>query len=317
MTKPPILAAMPLGARLRERLAEHYTLFGPPERWTPAAIPAEARAARAVITLGSLKTDAAMIDCFPDVGLLACYGTGFEGVDRAHAAARGIRVTHAGDANATSVAEFAMGLVIASARLMPRGEAMLRRGGWAGQGIDRMPLVPGLAGGRLGIYGMGAIGQRIATRARAFEMTIGYCNRRRREDVEYSYHATLAGLAEWSDVLVVAVRASAENRHAVDAAVLRALGPTGVLVNISRGSVVDEAALAEALEQGVIAGAGLDVFEHEPVVPDRLLAAPNAVLTPHMAAFTRGAQGAQQRVLLDTLAAFFAGQPLQWMVPAG
>jgi lactate dehydrogenase-like 2-hydroxyacid dehydrogenase len=315
MPKPPILAAMPLSAPLRARLEARYTLHGPPAAWRPEAIPAEARAARAIITLGGLVNDAAMQAAFPELGLIACYGTGFEGVDRAAAAARGIQVTHAGDANATSVAEFAFGLVIATARHMLRGDRLVRDGGWRSLTIERMPLTPGLAGKRLGIYGLGAIGQRIATRAAAFEMTVGYHNRNRRADLPYDYLPTLPALAEWADVLVVAVRAGPENAHAIDADILRRLGAQGILVNISRGLVVDEAALAAALEQGVIAGAGLDVFEHEPNVPERLRALPNTVLTPHMAALTQLAQGTQQDVLVATLAAFFAGQPLASLVP--
>ena len=146
-------------------------------------------------------------------------------------------------------------------------------------------------------------------------MEIGYHNRRRRADVPYGYFDSLAGLAEWADVLVVAVRASAENAGAVNADVLRALGPAGVVVNVSRGSAIDEAALIEALEQGVIAGAGLDVFAREPEVPARLMALENAVLTPHMAAHTKRAQRAQQQVLLETLEAFFAGKPLRTRLP--
>ena len=316
MPPPIVLTAMPLAATLRDRLAARYALQGPPEAWTPAAIPPEARAARAVTTLGGLRTDAALMAALPQLGLIACYGTGFEGVDRKAAAARGIQVTNAGDANATGVAEFAMGLILASARRILEGDRLIRAGGWTSLTIDRMPLVPGLAGRRLGIYGLGAIGLRIALRAAAFEMQIGYHNRTPRPTLPYAYLPDLAALAAWADVLVVAVRASAANEQAVDAAVLRALGPAGVLVNIARGSVVDEAALCEALEQGWIAGAGLDVFAAEPRVSDRLRALPNAVLTPHMAELSAAAQGAQQDILLANLDAFFAGRPLQAVVPA-
>ena len=146
-------------------------------------------------------------------------------------------------------------------------------------------------------------------------MEIGYHKRTRREDVPYAYLPSLTALAEWADVLVVAARASAENRRAVDAAVLRALGPKGVLVNIARGVLVDEPALCEALEQGVIAGAGLDVYEDEPHVPERLKALETVVLTPHMAAVALTAQRAQRRVLEENLAAFFAGRPVRFQAP--
>lgn len=313
---PPILIAMPVAPRLRARLDALYDVHGPLAPVAPEAIPEVARGARALITLGGHRTDAAMMDALPDLGLIACYGTGFEGVDLAAAAARGIQVTHAKDANATSVAEFAMGLVLAASRDLVKGERMVREGDWSSRRIDRMPLVPGLAGRRIGIYGLGAIGMRIATRAAAFEMEVGYHGRSPREGLPFAYHPTLRGLAEWCDVLVVAVRASGETRHAVDRGILEALGRDGVLVNISRGLVVDEAALIEALEQGVIASAGLDVFEREPHVPERLRALPNAVLTPHMAAFTLSAQRAQAQVMLDALEAFFAGRAPPNLVPA-
>jgi lactate dehydrogenase-like 2-hydroxyacid dehydrogenase len=310
--KPAILAAMPLPPELLPRLAEHYTLLGP---YPAGPLPPEARAARALVTLGGLRTDAALLAALPNLGLVACYGTGFEGVDQAAAGAAGVSVTHAPDANATAVAEFAMGLVLAASRDILRGDSLVRSGGWTSLRIDRMPLTPGLAGRRLGIYGLGAIGLKIAARAAAFEMTIGYHNRGRRPGLDYHYLPTLHALAEWADVLVVAVRASAENQHAINEAVLRALGPDGVLVNVARGSVVDEAALAEALAAGTIAAAGLDVYEHEPQVSEALRTRPNAVLTPHMAALSRSAQAMQQQILLDSLAAFFAGRPLRYRVP--
>jgi len=316
MAKPVILTAMPVSATLRNRLAERYDVHGPLERSAPEAIPEAARGARALITLGGLRTDAALMAALPDLGLVACYGTGFEGVDRSAAAARGILVTHAGDANATSVAEFAMGLVLATARHILRGDHLVRTGGWTSLTIDRMPLVPGLAGRRLGIYGLGSIGLKIAQRAAAFEMEVGYHNRSPRTDVPYLYQESLLQLAAWADVLVVAVRASAQNRHAIGPEVLDALGREGVLVNIARGVVVDEAALCDALEAGRIAGAGLDVYENEPHVPERLKALKNTVLTPHMAALSGAAQAAQQQVLLDNLEAFFAGRPVRWQVPA-
>lgn len=315
--KPPILFAMPISPKLTERLSERYEVLGPLDRAKPLPLPEGASKARALITLGSLRTDVAMMDALPDLGLISCYGTGFEGVDRAEAKRRGIQLTHAGDSNATSVAEFAMGLVIAAGRNLVRGDRVVRAGKWASLSIERVPLTPGLAGQRMGIYGMGSIGLKIAQRAAAFEMEIGYHNRSKRPDVEHAYFGDLKSLAAWCDVLVVAVRASAENRHAIDAEILEALGPQGVLVNISRGIAVDETALADALERNVIAGAGIDVYQNEPHVPERFWPLENVVLTPHMAALSRGAQVAQQKVLIDNLDAFFAGKPLNSLMPAG
>lgn len=313
--KPTILMAPKMPAALVARLRENYELLGPMERATPDALPPGAEAARVLLTVGGWRTDSTLIDALPKLGLVACYGTGIEGVDQAHAKARGILLSNAADANADAVAEFAMGLMIASVRQIGKGDRYIRTGRWSGNAIERLPFVPGLAGRRLGIYGLGAIGARIATMSAAFGMEIGYHNRSRRPELPYHYQGSLLDLAEWSDVLMVAVRASSETRHAVNAQVLRALGPNGHLVNISRGIAVDEEALCEALEAGTIAGAGLDVFEHEPNVPDRLKALDNAVLTPHIAAATDSAQHAQQELLLRNLEAFFAGRPLPSGVP--
>ncbi len=313
--KPAIAIAMPITERLRARLAEIGDLHETPPGTTGIISDAAKAEARVLVTLGTLRTDAALIASMPKLGLICCYGTGFEGVDRQAAAARGIPVTHAGDTNATAVAEFAMGLMLATARLIPRGDRLVRGGNWKDLKLGRLPMVPGLAGRRLGIYGLGAIGERIARRAEPFEMEIAYHNRRRRDDVPWAYKSSLMELAEWCDVLMVSVRAMPENRHAVNAAVLEALGPKGLLVNISRGIAVDEAALVEALEQGRIAGAGLDVFEQEPHVPPRLFPLENVVLTPHVAALCHSAQDAQADLLVSNITAFLSGGALRCLVP--
>lgn len=312
--KPSVLVAARFLPRLLGRLGELYELHGL-DRPEPHAIPPEARDARALITIGGLKTDAALMDALPKLGLIACYGTGYEGVDRAAARARGIRVTHAGESNATAVAEFAFGLVIASVRGMVRGERFARAGQWRGDIIERTNITPEVAGQRLGVYGLGSIGGKIASRAAAFEMEIGYHNRHARLDVNYTYHPTLEGLAEWSDVLMVAVRADASNYHAINKDVLAALGPAGHVVNISRGIAVDTPALCDALEAGTIAGAALDVFENEPEIPERLRKLDNVILTPHMAAISANAQRAQRELMFANLEAFFAGRPTLTPVP--
>jgi lactate dehydrogenase-like 2-hydroxyacid dehydrogenase len=285
--KPSVLVAARFLPRLFGRRASEYSLHGL-EGVEPDAIPPEARDARAIITIGGLRTDAALMDALPKLGLIACYGTGYEGVDRAAARARGIVVTHGGDTNSTAVAEFAFGLVIASARGMIRGDRFARAGKWRGDIIERTAITPELAGQRLGVYGLGSIGAKIATRAAAFEMEIGYHNRRQRSDVPYAYHPTLIGLAEWADILVVAVRADASNTYAINKEVLTALGPRGHVVNISRGIAVDTQALCDALEAGTIAGAALDVFESEPLqAGSPLLNMENVVLTSHSVGWTQ------------------------------
>jgi hydroxypyruvate reductase len=306
--KPTVLMAARLPERFVAQLRERYTLLGPLAASAAEAVPPEARGAQALLTMGTLKTDAALIDALPELRLICFYGTGFEGVDRAHAAARGITLATAGDANADSVAEYAIGLCLATTRQIAAGDRFVRAGSWRGNSVERMPMRPGFFGRRLGIYGLGAVGSRIARLATVFGVEIGYHGRSARADVPYRYLDSLEGLAAWADILVVAVRATAENRHAVNAGVLRALGPDGHLVNIARGIAVDEEALCNALESGTIAGAALDVFEREPAVPERLRALSDVVLTPHIAANAIAAQEAQQRVMLANLEGFFAGR---------
>jgi lactate dehydrogenase-like 2-hydroxyacid dehydrogenase len=312
--KPTILIATHVSEFLLSRLAARYVVHGPIEH-PEAGLPEATRNVRVLVTLGGLRTDAALMDALPELKLIACYGTGFEGVDRAAARARGIIVTHARDTNSVSVAEFAMGLILASTRKIVRGDQAVRGGLWRTALIETLSLTPELAGQRLGIYGLGSIGSKIAQRAAAFDMQIGYHNRSPRQEVGYLYHPTLLGLAIWSDILVVSVRAGPANYHAINKEILQALGPDGHLINVSRGIVVDEAALCDALETGAIAGAGLDVYEDEPNVPARLSRLDNVVLTPHIAAVSLTAQSAQCELLLANLEAFFAGRPVLTPVP--
>jgi len=224
-------------------------------------------------------------------------------------------VTHGAGANADSVADVALGLLIASVRQFARGRALIDSGQWQGNAARTMAITRGLTGLRVGVYGLGAIGMRLARRVLACGAAVAYHGRRRHDDVQFEWFDTLAGLAAWADALVVTVRAEASNRHAVDRDVLRALGREGHVVNVARGSVVDEAALIEALATGALAGAGLYVFEHEPQVPDRLRALPNVVLTPHLGGATLESRAAMQDLVLRNLAAHFAGQPLLTPVP--
>ena len=315
---PTILLGATPSASLHAALRERYEVLGPFEGGAPEAaraLPAAALARiAALVTYGNASTTGELADAMPNLRIVCCIGSGYEGVDRAAMAARGIAVTHGPGANASSVADLALGLLIASVRALTAGHALVRAGQWRG-GADALPLAPGLTGRRVGIYGLGAIGARIATRVAACEAIVGYHNRRPRDDTAYQFFPTLMGLAHWADALVIAVRADAATRHAVDADVLRALGANGHVVNIARGSVIDEDALIAALRDGSIAGAGLDVFEREPVVPPALARLPNVALTPHLGGATLEAHDAMQALVLRNLAAFFAGQPLPTPVP--
>ncbi len=301
------------------RIAERFDVLGPlppPFAASVLAMPADdAWRVRALVTIGGVDTSRAALAALPALGLVACVGSGYDGVDLAAARERGIVVAHSPAANASSVADIAVGLMIASVRRFTEAQAFLRNGEWGGNFARRLPMVRGLTGRRIGIFGLGEIGQRIARRAAALEMEIGYHNRNPRPGVPYAYFASLRALAKWADVLVIAVRAGAATRHAVDAGVLAALGSDGHVINIARGFVIDEAALVTALADGTIAGAGLDVYENEPHVPASLLALPNVVLLPHIGGGTHDAQAAMREMVWANLDAFFAGRPVPTPVP--
>ena len=313
-----ILVTFKAAPALRAALEAHHDVLGPLGRSLPDAVaaldPADAGRIRAVVTLGTSGLTREAMARLPALGLVACLGSGYEGVDLVAARERGIVVGHSPGANAATVADLAVGLMIASIRELFAANAYLQRGEWVRRG-RRASAPRGLTGRRAGIFGLGAIGERIARRCTALEMEVGYHNRRRRDDVPWPYFATLLELATWCDVLMVAVRADDANRHAVTADVLRALGPEGHVVNIARGAVIDEPALIEALANGTIAGAGLDVFEHEPLVPDALRALPNVALTPHLGGDTSDAAAAMGRMVLANVDAFFAGAPIPTPVP--
>ena len=315
-----ILLATRLPPAQHAILARRYEILGPlppPINETVKSLSmAEAGRVRAIISMGSVNIPASALELFPRLGLISCLGSGYEGAPVAAARERGIEVTHSPAVNASSVADLALGLMISSIRDFDVARDYLRAGKFQGNAGLRLPSVRGLTGRKLGIYGLGAIGLQIARRAAACEMEIAYHNRKPRYDVAYPWHPTLAGLAEWADVLMIAVRADASNRQAVNREILAALGSDGIVVNISRGSVIDEAALVAALQGGVIRGAGLDVFEHEPAVTPALFDLGHVALTPHIAGNTQEAQAAMYALVLSNLEAFFAGRALPTPVPA-
>jgi hydroxypyruvate reductase len=269
---------------------------------------------RAMITAGGQVLGAEVMDMLPKLGAIVCYGTGYDGVDLEVAKQRGIAVGHSPAANAAAVADLAMTLTLAAARRLLPADNYVRSGGWASATPSPLLSAPqGLAGARIGIYGMGEIGRKAAARAAAFEMEVRY-HSRSRHDVPFAYHADLEGLVEWCDILIVAVRAGPDTHHVIDARMLQRLGPGGTLVNISRGSVVDQRALVTALTDKAIAAAGLDVYEVEPHAPDALTALPNVVLTPHIGGHTVQSHIGMQDCVIANLTAFFAGKPLVYPV---
>ncbi len=265
---------------------------------------------RAMITAGGTPLGAAMMDTMPKLAAIVCYGTGYDGVDLAAAAQRGIAVGHSPAANASAVADLAVTSMLAVTRRLLPADGYVRSGNWsAAKPSPLMSPQPGNPGRRVGVFGMGEIGRKIASRVAAFETEVGYFSRSRHE-VPYQYLPSLAALAEWCNVLMIAVRAGVDTHHAVNADILRKLGKDGYVVNISRGSVIDQQALIAALTDKTIAGAGLDVYEKEPHAPDALTAFPNVVLTPHIGGHTIESHMAMQDCVIANLDAYFAGKPL-------
>ncbi|HXQ08537.1 MAG TPA: 2-hydroxyacid dehydrogenase [Bradyrhizobium sp.] len=264
----------------------------------------------AMITAGGTPLGAAMMDTMPKLAAIVCYGTGYDGVDLAAAAQRGIAVGHSPAANASAVADLAVTSMLAVTRRLLPADGYVRSGNWsAAKPSPLMSPQPGNPGRRVGVYGMGEIGRKIASRVAAFETEVGYFSRSR-HDVPYQYLPSLEALAEWCSVLMIAVRAGADTHHAVNANILHRLGKDGYVVNISRGSVIDQRALIAALTDKTIAGAGLDVFEKEPHAPDALTGFPNVVLTPHVGGHTIESHMAMQDCVIANLEAYFAGKPL-------
>ena len=297
------LYAMQLGA---------YTVLDRLHDTDPAALAAAAPMVRGIAASGESQVSAALIAQLPALEIISVMGVGYDGVDVAAALQRGVRVTHTPDVLNDDVADLAIGLMLSAARQLPAADRFVRAGLWP-QGA--MPLARRMSGARLGLLGMGRIGQAIATRALAFGMSVAYHARSPRPGLPYAHHDSLVGLASDCDFLVVIAPGGAGTRHLVNAEVLQALGPKGFLVNVARGSVVDETALIDALERGVIAGAGLDVFENEPRVPERLLALAKVVLTPHIGSATAATRQAMADLAAANLAAHFGGRALLSPVP--
>ncbi|MBI0328588.1 2-hydroxyacid dehydrogenase [Burkholderia plantarii] len=262
---------------------------------------------RAIATRGDLGADAALIGALPKLEIIACYGVGTDAIDLAAARERGIRVTNTPDVLTGDVADLGVGLALAMMRRIGAGEAHVRSGAWRN---GEMPLVTRLYGKRVGVTGFGRIGSTLARRLSGFDVELGYFDVAPRADSPHRFFASLTELARWCDLLIVTLAGGPATRHLVDAAVLDALGPRGYLVNVSRGSTVDEPALLDALERGAIAGAALDVFWNEPCIDARFLALPNVLLQPHHASGTVETRQAMGWLVRDNLAAHFAGVPL-------
>jgi lactate dehydrogenase-like 2-hydroxyacid dehydrogenase len=309
MPRSTVLMPGPMNQAVMTGCGEHFDVIRLWEADDPEAVlTARGNEVVAIATAGQRRIDAELMDGLPNLQIVANFGVGYDKVDAVAAAERGVVVTNTPEVLNDEVADTALGLLLMTVRELPQAERYLRAGRWN----DRpYPLTPATLHGRtMGILGLGRIGQAIAHRAEAFGVSIAYHNRRRK-DVAYRYYPKLVEMARAVDILMIVTPGGDETRHLVDKDVLNALGPTGVLVNVARGSVVDESALVEALQSGTILGAGLDVFENEPTVHPGLLELENVVLLPHVGSASVPTRDAMGRLVVDNLVGWFAtGEPV-------
>jgi lactate dehydrogenase-like 2-hydroxyacid dehydrogenase len=271
-----------------------------------ALSPEAATAIRAVAAGGGHDpVDARLFDALPNLEIVASFGVGYDHIDAAEAARRGIIITNTPDVLTEDVADIALALLLSTVRQTSKAERFLRAGHWL---KGAFPLTGSLRGRSVGILGLGRIGKAIATRLEAFGVPVSYCGRARQSDVNYPYYPDITSMAKAVDTLILAAPGGASTHGLVNHAVLAALGPQGIVINVGRGSVVNEADLAAALQGGVIAGAGLDVFEHEPAVPAGLLACENAVLLPHVGSASHHTRNAMASLVVANLEAWFSGK---------
>jgi len=304
MSRPAVLIAQshlhPLGGLLEGSYDVYRLWEGPPSE--------AASQIGALIVDGAYPLDKALVESLSGLGLIACFTAGHDGIDVEWCQARGLAVTHAPAVNHEDVADHALGLILAARREIPRGDRELRAGHWT---PDFRILTQSLRNQRVGIVGMGSIGQALAPRCEALRMTVSWWGPRPKPELGWPRADRLLDLAKDSDILVVACKADDSNRGLISQAVIEALGPQGLLVNVARGQLIDEAAMIAALQSGRLGQAALDVFEVEPADPERWAGVPNAVLTPHTAGATREAVQGMLALLLGNLTAHFSGEPLK------
>ena len=307
-TKPLILQVGPLHAPTQaefDRLYDVRRLFEAPDK--AALLASVAGECQVAITSGTRGMEAALMDALPNLKLVACFGVGVDAIDVAHAHSRGIAVTNTPDVLTEDVADLALALLLGTIRRIPQGDRFVRDGQWLKGG---MALTGSLQQRKIGVVGLGRIGLAIASRCAAFNTEIGYFGPREKPSSGYRYFSDLTDMARWADVLIAACPGGAQTRGLISRNVLEALGPEGVFINIARGSVVDETAMAELLADGRLGAAGLDVFEREPQVPAALIALDHVVLHPHQGSATHETRAAMGRVTLANVAAWVAGKAL-------
>jgi lactate dehydrogenase-like 2-hydroxyacid dehydrogenase len=294
--------------RVRERLTGRFDILELPS--AKAEDVTSEMAAKVTGTASFNAMPASLMDALPNLKIIANFGVGYDGVDIGHAASKGIIVTNTPDVLDEEVADTTIGLLLNTLRLFPRAENYLREGRWVKEGAFPLSALT-LRGRHIGMYGMGRIGQQIAKRLEAFNVKISYHTRTPKADLGYDYCGTLKELATAVDTLICIVPKTPETRQTVNKDILAALGANGVMINVGRGWTVQEDDLADALERKIIAGAGLDVFEVEPCLPERLMKLDNVSLLPHVASASVATRNAMADLVADNLISWFEqGRPV-------
>jgi hydroxypyruvate reductase len=306
--KPEIVLTIPIYATAMEQLDRLFTVHRLWQAKNPSAFLGDVRdRVRAIATGGGFRIDGALMDELPKTEIVSTMSIGVDHIDLAAARERGIAVTNTPDVLTDDVADLGLALVLAVARRIVVGDRYVREGKWL---EANLPLAAKLGGASMGILGLGRIGLAVAKRAEAFGMRIVYHGPRAKPGVAYRYYPSLVDMARDVDYLMVTCPGGAETRNLVNAEVLAALGPKGVVINIARGSVIEEAAMVRMLQEGRLGGAGLDVFVEEPRVPEALFGLESVVLQPHVGSATHATRAAMGQLVVDNLSAHFAGKPL-------
>ena len=309
LNKPDVISLVPLLPFAEAWLDDAFTVHRVWQAKDRDAEFAKLRdSARGIASFGHAKVDGPLLDKLPNVKIVSLMSVGYDAIDIPACKARGVAVTNTPDVLTDEVADLAIALVIAAARRIVAGDRYVRTGRWIKEG--HMALASGVRGKTMAILGLGRIGTAIGHHGENFGMTVIYGGRSKKPGVPWPYYADLAEMARAADFFVIAVPGGAETRHMVNAKVIDALGKKGTLVNIARGSVVDQAALVDALVSGRLGGAALDVFDDEPKVPEALFALENVVLQPHVGSATTETRSKMGRLMMDNLLAHFAGKPL-------
>lgn len=307
MSKADILMTAPMMPIVTEALGKAFTLHHLWEHGDPEAYLREVGSRIRGVATSALyaRMDRSLFESLPNLEIVSSFGVGYDNVDVAEAASRNVIVTNTPDVLNDEVADLTLGLLLATLRRIPQADRYLREGRWL---KAPFPLSPTLRGRKVGIIGLGRIGKAIARRLEGFGVTIAYHGRNRQADVAYTYYPTLRGMAEDCDVLIAITPGGSATQNLINAEVLKALGPNGVLINVARGSVVDEQALIDALQTGTILAAGLDVYPDEPRVRQEFIDMEQVVLLPHIASASVHTRNAMGQLVADNLVSWFEGK---------